>query len=149
MHEEFIQAFKHSPQPFYELTQRPGKDTVILQLALTELTPTSAKGNALTTVVKLLVTPLAAVGGFFTKGNIAMEGKMLAPMSGKGRSHLPFFQFADREADKFTFFSFRDYQSYGHGARTLRHWAVHFEEMTRARQGEKVKDSSAVTFKLY
>ncbi|MGV3664112.1 MAG: DUF3313 family protein [Prosthecobacter sp.] len=157
LHKEFTRAFQQSPAPYYQLTDRPGKDTVVLQLALTELSPTSAKGNALTTAVKFVLTPLLApltsLGGFFTKGNIAIEGKMLAPMpgkaSGKSPPYRPFFQFADKEADKLTLFSFRDYQSYAHAADTMEDWAVHFEEMTRARKGEKVRDSTSVTLMPY
>lgn len=153
LHKEFSSAFQRSPAPLYQLADRPGSDTVVLQLALTELTPTSAGGNVLTTVVKFIATPLiaplASLGGFFTKGNIAIEGKMLVPMPGKGRSQRPFFQFADNERDKLTLFSIRDYQSYGHAVHTIHDWAVHFEQMTRAQKGEKVKDSSAVTLKPY
>lgn len=149
MHDEFAKAFQRSPAPIYQLTNQPGKDALVLQMALTKLTPTSAQGNVITTVLKLLVTPLATVGGFFTKGNIAMEGKVLVPMPGKDRSHRPFFQFADNEADKFTFFSLRDYQRYGHAHHTIEHWAKQFEKMTRSRKGEKVGDSSAVSLKLW
>lgn len=146
---EFTRAFQRSPAPYYQLTDQPGRDTVVLQLALTELNPTSAQGNAITTVLKLVVTPIAALGGFFTKGNIAIEGKMLVPMPGQGKPSRVFFQFADKERDKLTLFSLRDYQSYGHATHTIRDWAVHFEEMTRARRGEKVRDSTALTLRPY
>lgn len=157
LHQEFSRAFQRSPKPFYQLADHADRDTLILQLALTELTPTSAKGNALTTAVKFVLTPVlapfASLGGFFTKGHIAIEGKLLVPMPAsvrdKGPPYRPFFQFADREADKLTLFSLRDYQSYGHAVRTIRHWAVHFEQMTRAQRGQRVRDSSAVTLKPY
>lgn len=158
LHQEFTRAFQRSPQPFYHLSDQTGRDTLILQLALTELTPTSAKGNAITTAVKFILSPVLApftsLGGFFTKGHIAIEGKLLVPMPARrgkdiGPPYRPFFQFADREADKLTLFSLRDYQSYGHAVRTIRHWAVHFEQMSRAQRGQKVRDSSAVTLRPY
>lgn len=149
LRQEFAAAFQCSPRPLYQVAARPGPDTLILQLALTELSPTSPKGNAVTTVMKLAVTPVAALGGFFTKGNMAIEGKMLVPIAGKGRAYRTFFQFADNESDKLTFLSARDYQPYGHAVHTIHEWAVHFEEMTRARKGEKVRDSSAVTLRPY
>lgn len=150
LHQEFVDAFKRSPAPIFQLVDKPGNDTVVLQLALTELTPTSAQGNVITTVLKVVVTPLAFVGNFFTKGNIAIEGKLLVPMPrGSHPPYRPFFQFADKEGDKFTFFNIRDYQPYGHAVHTIRDWAVHFEQVTRARGGETVKDSSAVTLRLY
>ncbi len=153
LHKEFTRAFERSPAPYYHLTDGPDRDTVILQLALTELSPTSAGGNIFTTAVKFIVTPLVAplanLGGFFTKGNIAIEGKMLTPRPGKDPPYRPFFQFADKESDKFTLFSLRDYQPYGHAVHTIRDWAVHFEELTRAQKGGRVRDSSAVTLKPY
>lgn len=175
LHQEFTAAFQRSPRPLYQLVHQPGPDTVILQIALTGLNPTSPKGNAVMTMLKVAVSPVAALGGFFTKGNIAIEAKMLvpitavtspslpsAPAKGRGKSttkakskpvthlqHRTFFQFADNEADKLTFLSARDYQPYGHAVHTIREWAVHFEEMTRTPRGGRVKDSSAVTLRVY
>lgn len=158
LHKGFPRAFECSPAPYYHLTDGPGRDTVILQLALTELSPTSAGGSIFTTAVKFLVTPIVAplanLGGFFTKGNIAIEGKMLVPMdafkAGGGTARpATYFQFADNEADKPTFLNARDFQPYGHAVHTMRERAVHFEEMTRTPRGTKVGDSSAVTLRLY
>ncbi len=141
---EFLTAFRRSPRPVYQLVPEPGPDTVTLQLALTELNPTSPKGNAVMTMLKVAVTPVAALGGWFMKGNIAIEGKMLVSKTGR-----TFFQFADNEADKLTFLNARDYQPYGHAVHTLRDWAVRFEEMTRTPRGTRLKDSSAVTLRPY
>lgn len=173
LHQEFTAAFQRSPKPLYQLASQPGPDTVILQLALTELNPTSPKGNAVMTMMKIAISPVAALGRFFTTGNIAIEGKMLVPMPAssstsptpadrakgsrnttKGKSSAPhqhrtYFQFADNESDKLTFVSARDFQPYGHAVHTIRDWATHFEEMTRAPRGVKVGDSSAVTLRLY
>jgi len=57
--EEFAQAFRVSPRPLYQIVSKPGADTLTLQLALTELNPTSPKGNAALTLLKFAVTPLA------------------------------------------------------------------------------------------
>lgn len=144
LREEFIAAFHHSPRPLYQIASKPGADTLTLQLALIELNPTSPKGNAVMTVMKIMVTPLATLAGFFTKGNMAIEGKVVEPRSGRA-----FFQFADKESDRLTFISTRDFQPYGHAVHTLREWAVQFEEMTRTPRGQKVKDSSSVTLMPY
>lgn len=141
---EFLTAFRRSPRAIYQLVPKPGPDTLTLQLALTELNPTSPKGNAMMTMLKVAVTPVAALGGWFTKGNMAIEGKMLVSQTGR-----TFFQFADNEADKLTFLSARDYQPYGHPVHSMRDWAVRFEEMTRTPSGMQLKDSSAVTLRLY
>jgi len=142
LREEFVGAFRRSPQPYYRLADRPGRDTLTLQLALVELQPTSPKGNAVLTVLKFAVTPVAALGRMFTKGNIAIEGRVV--LSDTGRV---FFQFADNEHDKLTFLSTRDYQPYGHAVNTMRNWAVQFEKMTRTPRGTRVGDSSTVTLR--
>ncbi len=142
LREEFIAAFRSSPGPLYRIVDGPGKDTLTLQMALIELNPTSPKGNAMTTLLKFAVTPVAALAGWFTKGNMAIEGKIVV-----SHSHRTFFQFADNEQDKFTFISLRDYQPYGHAVNTMRDWAVHFEEMTRTPRGWKVRDASSITLR--
>jgi hypothetical protein len=142
LREEFVNAFRRSPGPFYQLVSKPGADTLTLQLALIELQPTSPKGNAVMTVLKFAVTPIATLGRFFTKGNIAIEGKVLA-----SKTNRAYFQFADNEHDKLTFLNTRDFQPYGHAVNTIRDWAVQFEAMTRTPRGWKVKDSSSVTLR--
>jgi len=138
--EEFIAAFRCSPGPLYRIVEKPGKDSLTLKMALIELNPTSPKGNAAMTVLKFAVTSFAAIAGWFTRGNMAIEGKIV-----DSKSHRTFFQFADNESDKLTFLSVRDYQPYGHAVNSMRDWAVHFEHMTRAPRGMKVGDASAIT----
>lgn len=142
LREEFVNAFRRSPRPLYKLANRPGKDTLTLQLAPIELNPTSPKGNVAVTVLKFVVTPLIGLAAYFTKGNMAIEGKVVDSQSGRA-----FFQFADNESDKLTFVNMRDYQPYGHAVNTMRDWAVQFEQMTRTPRGWKVKDSSSITLR--
>jgi len=142
LRQEFVDAFRRSQHPYYRLAAKPGADTMTLQLALIELQPTSPKGNAVTTVLKLAVTPVAALGRLFTKGNIAIEGRVAVSKSGRA-----FFQFADNEQDKLTFINVRDFQPYGHAVNAIRDWAVQFELMTRTPSGIKVKDSSGITLR--
>lgn len=144
LQEEFIMAFRRSPSPLYQLVSRPGSDTLTLQLALIELNPTSPKGNAVMTLMKLAVSPIASLASYFTKGTMAIEGKVIEPRSGRA-----FFQFADKEADRLTFLSTRDYQPYGHAVYTMREWAVQFEQLTRTPPGQKLKDSSFMTLMPY
>lgn len=142
LREEFATAFRRSPSPLYQLVNRPGKDTLTLRLAVIELNPTSPKGNVAVTVLKFVVTPVIGLAAYFTKGNMAIEGKVVDSASGRA-----FFQFADNESDKLTFINMRDYQPYGHAVNTMRDWAVQFEQMTRTPRGSKVKDSSAITLR--
>jgi hypothetical protein len=144
LREEFERAFLESPAPVYQLADKPGKDTLTLQLAITDLNPTSPRGNLVLTVAKFAVTPLAGFGRLFTSGNMAIEGKLTVP----GGQNV-FFEFADNEADKLTFLNARDLLPYGHAEHSMRDWAVQFEQMTRKEKGLRLKDSSAVTLKLH
>ncbi|OYW77553.1 MAG: hypothetical protein B7Z37_03765 [Verrucomicrobia bacterium 12-59-8] len=142
LREEFVAAFRRSPSPLYKLVNRPGKDTLTLQLAVIELNPTSPKGNVMVTVLKFVVTPVVGLAAYFTKGNMAIEGKVADSLSRRA-----FFQFADNESDKLTFINMRDYQPYGHAVNTMQHWARQFEQMTRTPRGWKVKDSNSITLR--
>lgn len=142
LREEFVGAFRRSPQPLYRLVEKPGADTLTLQLAIVEIQPTSVHGNTMMTVLKFAVSPVAALGRLFTAGNMAIEGKVLVSKSSRA-----FFQFADNEADKLTFINTRDFQPYGHAVNSMRDWAVQFEAMTRAPRGWRVKDSSSITLR--
>lgn len=144
LREEFERAFLESPAPVYQLTDKPGKDTLSLQLAITDLNPTSPRGNLVLTMAKFAVTPLAGFGRLFTSGNMAIEGKITVP-----GSNQVFFEFADNEADKLTVFNARDFLPYGHAEHSMRDWAVQFELMTRKQKGLRLKDSSAMTLKLH
>ncbi len=144
LREEFAAAFKQSPRPRYRLVKEPGEDTLTLKLAITELNPTSPNGNAALTLMKVAVTPAASLARWFTSGNMAIEGKVLTHPGNR-----VFFQFADNEADKLTFFNARDFLPYGHAEHSMRDWAAQFEQMTRREAGLELKDSSAITLKLH
>ena len=142
LQEEFVAAFRGSPSPLYQLVNRPGKDTLTLRLAVIELNPTSPKGNAVVTLLKFAVTPFMGFAAYLTKGNMAIEGKVVDSRSGRA-----YFQFADNECDQLTFINLRDYQPYGHAVNSIRYWARQFEQMTRSPRGWKVKDSGSITLR--
>ena len=141
---EFAKAFIRSPSPRYRIVQRPGPNSVTLELAIVELNPTSPKGNAVKTALKFVIGPVAGLGGYFTKGNMAFEGKVRDSKSGK-----LFFQFADNEADKMTIYSLRDFKPYGHTAYAMTKWADQFELMTRTPLGQTIKDTQFITLMPY
>lgn len=137
---EFAYAFAHSPGPRYVLSQYPGPDTVTLELALVELNPTSPKGNLVKTGMKFVIGPLAGLGGYFTKGNVAIEGKVRNTQTGE-----LLFEFADNEADKMTFYTMRDYRAYGHAEQSFKEWAHQFELFTRTTSGVRIEDTFCFT----
>ncbi len=137
---KFANAFIHSPSPRYRLVMKPTAKSLTLELAIVELNPTSARGNAVKTAAKFVVGPLAGLGGIFTKGNIAIEGKVR-----NSATKELIFQFTDNEADKMTFYSVRDFKPYGHATIAMDEWAAQFEEYTRTMPDHRVKESKFFT----
>lgn len=136
----FANAFLKSPQPRYQVAKSPNAKSITLELALVELNPTSAKGNAVKTVAKFVVGPLAGLGGIFTKGNIAIEGKVR-----NSATQELIFQFADNEKDKMTWYSLRDFRPYGHARIAIAEWAAQFEEFCRTLPDHQVEESMFFT----
>ena len=81
--------------------------------------------------------------GFFTGGRIAIEGRLR-----DGTTGAIVMQFADREKDKATLYSARDYMALGHSTRTIREWAEQFATFLYNRH-RPVKDSFFLTPLLY
>jgi hypothetical protein len=136
LHDDFANAFFKSPAPRYRLTPKANDRSVTLELAIIELNPTSPKGNAVKTAAKFVVGPLSMLGGYFTKGNMAVEGKVRNSATGE-----LLFQFADNEADRMTFFSLRDFRPYGHAGQASEDWASQFELFTRTPPQHKIVDT--------
>ena len=139
---KFANAFIHAPAPRYKLTMSPTANSVTLEMAIVELNPTSPTGNVVKTAAKFFVGPLAGLGGIFTKGNIAIEGKVR-----NSATKELIFQFADNEADKITLYTLRDYKPYGHATVAMDEWAAQFEEFTRTMPNHRVAESKFFTLK--
>ncbi len=140
LRKEFDQQLTRRDGALYRHASAPGADTMILELNLTELDPTSAKGNITKTVVKYTVGPIPSMGvGLFTGGCVAIEGRLREGKTGK-----VVFQFADKEKDKATIYNARDYMALGHAKRTSREWAEQLDEFLRTPKGP-VKDSFFLT----
>lgn len=141
---EFARSLANAQGAPWQLVTRPAGDALILEMNLLELDPTSARGNVAKTVVKYTVGPLASIGiGFFTGGRIAIEGRLR-----EGTTRAIVMQFADREKDKATIYSARDYMALGHSTRTVREWSEQFAAFLYNRQ-RPVKDSFFLTPMVY
>ena len=141
---DFQRAFSKSPYPAYTGVLKPTKHSLTLELALVELTPTCTKGNGILTAAGFLVGPVGLIGGHFTKGNIAVEGKLT-----NSTTHELVFEFADNEADLMTLYSVRDFKAYGHAEHAMEDWAKEFEEFTRTTDDHKVKGTNFFTLSLW
>lgn len=140
LRKDFEDQLTRRKSALYLPASAPSADAMILELNLTELDPTSAKGNVTKTVVKYTVGPIPSMGvGLFTGGCIAIEGRLREGKTGK-----VVFQFADKEKDKATIYNARDYMALGHARRTSREWAEQLDEFLRTPNGP-VKDSFFLT----
>ncbi len=139
---EFIAAFGRSASPRYVAVDQPGADSVTLRLSLVELDPTSVSGNVAKKAASVVLTPAAGAAGAFTKGSIAIEGQLRDSEGG-----WLLLQFADKEQDKMTFWTARDFKPYGHADVAIREWARQFEELTRNPRWREMDDARAWTLK--
>jgi len=138
---DFGQAYLESPSPTYQVVGEPGPDSVTLELALIELDPTSVGGNAAKKVGTYLLSPLVSVVSFgTTAGSIAIEGKIVCSDTGE-----IVFQFADRESDRMSLFSVKDFEPYGFIEEIIAEWAKQFELFSRTPAQQKIGDSSWFT----
>ena len=119
---------------------RPGKGrTLVLELALTEFTPTSISGNVLKTAAGMVIGPISAVAGPWVKGTIAIEGRLRDPATG-----AVVYQFADRESDPVTWISVRNFQSTAFADVTIKQWAQQFARAVRTQQGGLIDDAPVI-----
>ena len=139
MRQEFSAALQSQPAPRYRLVATPGPSTLVLELAITELNPTSPAMNAVKLAAKIALGPVGSVGGLAVRssGNIAVEARLRAGSKGP-----VVYQFADNESDKLTLYSVRDFRPYGHARMAVKEWARQFAETAQNYAGTKVKDAS-------
>lgn len=137
---EFVSAFINSPDARYVPVSSPTSDSVTLRLALVELDPTSVEGNTVKKAAGFFIGPAAGLAGRFTKGSIAIEGQLRDTEGG-----WLLLQFADKEHDKKTLWTLRDFRPYGHAEVAIREWAKQFERATRDPGWREMGDSRAWT----
>ena len=104
--------------------------------------PSSVTGNIVRKRASIALTPAAAVGSVFTNGRVAIEGRLIDTTE-----KWSLFEFGDREKDKLTFYTLRDFKPYGHTRVAIREWAKQFEEMTRNPDWREMGDARFWTLK--
>lgn len=146
MQDQFILAFRNSPQPHYEIVDQPGKDVLNLEMAIVEFNPNSVVAGLTRRAINLLAVPGAeSLVGRQLKGNIAMEGRVADP-----EQKQSIYEFADAEQNRSALIlSIHDYNPYSAARKVVREWATQFEQVTRTAAGGRVKDSSPFTLWLW
>jgi len=118
-----------------EVADGPDDATLVLEMAITELVPTKAWLNSIST---------AAIGWAPDKGLIAMEARLR-----DGRSREIIAVFADREQGKESLFNAKNFTWYSHARSIIEEWAAQSVEITNAGEGEAVSDSPAFELKAW
>jgi hypothetical protein len=138
MHEEFQKAFAQGGQ--HRVMLKPGPKTLELELALVEVKPSNVPGNVLNTGAGVVIPGANLVGGQLTHGTIAFEGKLRNSQTGELLA-----EYADRQNDKITMLSFRDYAQYAHDRKAIQDWARQMQQLASTPLDHKVPGAMRVT----
>lgn len=122
-----------------KISNEISSDTLILELALTEVSPTNPYINTLGTAAGFFV-PGGGLVKIAGKGEVAMEGLL---RDGAGGSVI--MEFKDRETDKAAPFTIKDFQEYAHIREAIQDWAMQTARILTDPVTLVVEDSSPVT----
>jgi len=124
----------------FQVVSHPGPRTLELEVALVELKPTNVAGNVVATGAGVVAPGANMVGQVFTHGTIAFEAKLRNGQTGELLA-----EFSDREYDKLSLFSFRDYDPNAHSRRAVMDWAKQMKALTVLPVGERVPGAMRFT----
>ena len=141
MRDEFKSAFANDPSHHFQVVEAPQKDSLILELALTELVPSN---------VALSVLEYAPYGGGAAvkvmeratgaESTVAFEAKMKDATTGDVLA-----MFADRQVKKIRIIDLKAFTWYAHGREIIREWAEQFVKLANQRPGEVIEGASPFT----
>jgi hypothetical protein len=111
-----------------------------LEIAITELVPTEAAVNFLSTIAGVFV-PGTGILKRFTQGSIAFEAILR-----DGVTKEIFVECKDRQNDKASLFTLKDFDPYGHQRAIIDDWAVQFAKLAATDDSVKVEEELPFTF---
>ncbi len=142
MQEEFIRAAKERKALGLRVVNTPSPNTIIIELALTEIKPTQIAENVVGTVGGAFVPGAGTAMKVVSKGSVAFEAKLRS-----GDNQLLLGEAADRESDPMTIISMRDYERYGHAKSAISDWANQLIELMSTPPSHTVADSSTLDWR--
>lgn len=119
----------------FRVVDYPHADTLVLSFALVEVVPTKTTLKYAGLLPPLMI-PMR-IAGLGSKSTAAFEAKMTAGPNGKIVA-----MFADREAEKLSIFTVKDYSWYGHAKGLIREWANQLVQVCHKERNQVIKDSS-------
>lgn len=132
--------FRNDPNRYFLVVDDPGPEVLSLRLALTHIVPTSPGVNIIGTVAGFLI-PGGGLVRYAGEGSIAMEGYVAEEPS----PLFPLEEFSDREGQKASPFTIKDYQLYAHIRLAIDEWAMQLKELLTTPHEHKVEGSNLVS----
>ena len=139
--ETFIKAFKDAKDSNFKIVKKPVEKTLILEMAITELTPNkpflktaSYAPFFIGTGIKVINQTNPSVVAFEARVKDGETGEIIA-------------KFADKEKEQTSFVSKKHFSWYGHAEDIIIDWADQFVQLANRKPGEIIKDTSTVELK--
>lgn len=133
------ETFTQDPDKRFAVVEQKDESTVVYEFAIVELRPTKVVANTAGTALGVLV-PGGGMVKSVAKGSIAVE---VTARDGKNDELL--LAWADREIDRASIFSFRDFSTYGHERETIRSWAEDLLSAWKTPDTQVIADPLPVT----
>ncbi len=144
MRSQFIRAFQNDPNHRFRVVMSPQKDSLILEMALTELVPSHVLLNA----IKIAgpygsgVAAAALERGTEAQSTVAFEARIKEARSGQIIAMA-----ADREYATTRIIDLRGLTWYGNAEQIIQQWAQQFVQVANRRPGQTVKAASTFSLK--
>lgn len=144
MRAQFIEAFRNDPRQRFRVVETPGRDSLILEMALTELVPSHVFLNAIKIAGPYGSGLAAAVleRGTEAQSTVAFEARVK-----DGKTGETLAMFADREYAKARPIDLKGFTWYGNAQDIVREWARQFVEIANKRPGQIIQPASSFSLK--
>ena len=136
-------AVRNDPERRLTVAGQPGSDTLIVEMAITELVPAKAYWNAAATTAGFVV-PGAGLLGAAGSGSITIEGRMR-----DGNTGAEIVNFRDHMKDKMALVNIDSYSWYGGSEANLDETALKIARVLNAAPGTVVSQSSRIKLIAY
>ncbi len=136
----FEEAFRKDKNHRFRVVPEPGPDTLIAEFALTEVVPNKIVLDTLGYAAGPIAGPAGSAAGTVetaaTHATVAFEARMK-----DGRTKEVVALFADRESEKYSPVTIKDFTWYGHAQGIIKEWAGQFVQLANQKPGQIIKDS--------
>jgi hypothetical protein len=141
-----IQKFTDSKENRFAIVDAPGEDTMILELAITQLVPgkafLGAVGLAAWAAPLPVGVPVGMAAAYAQSGWMAIEGRVRDAKTGQVMA-----AFADKEQSKTRVVDLEALTWYGNARESMSDWADQLVQLANTPKDVTVEDSSAFTLK--